>query len=77
MNGPKFSFRKVSQTEVQTALANLNVNKSYGHDGLPNKVLKLTGDTLAPSLTKMFNICIDKNYWPVEERGVGPGIQKV
>ena len=66
VNGPKFSFSKVSQTEVQSALANLNVNKSYGHDGLSNKVLKLVGDALAPSLTKIFNICIDENYWPVE-----------
>ncbi|PFX12264.1 hypothetical protein AWC38_SpisGene23804 [Stylophora pistillata] len=28
-NGPKFSFSKVSQTEVQSALANLNVNKRF------------------------------------------------
>ena len=61
VNGPKFSFSKVSQTEVQSALVNLNVNKSYGHDGLSNKVLKLVGDALAPSLTKIFNICIDEN----------------
>ena len=72
VNGPKFSFSKASQTEVQSALANLNVNKSYGHDGLSNKVLKLVGDALAPSLTKIFNICIDEK----EERGMGPGLQK-
>ena len=66
VNGPEFSFNKVSQTEVQSALVNLNVNKSCGHDGLSNKVLKLVGDALAPSLTKIFNTCIDENYWPVE-----------
>ena len=66
VNGPEFSFSKVSQTEVQSALANLNVNKSCGHDGLSNKVLKLVGDALAPSLTKIFNTYIDENYWPVE-----------
>ena len=49
VNGPKFSFNKVSQTDLQSALANLNVNKSYGHDGLSNKVLKVVGDALAPS----------------------------
>ena len=26
----------------------------------------LVGDALAPSLTKIFNTCIDENYWPVE-----------
>ncbi|XP_022808140.1 uncharacterized protein LOC111345128 [Stylophora pistillata] len=66
VNVPKFSFSKVSQTELQSAFANLNVNKSYGHDGLSNKVLKLVGGALVPSLTKIFNICIDANYWPVE-----------
>ncbi|PFX16582.1 RNA-directed DNA polymerase from mobile element jockey [Stylophora pistillata] len=66
VNGPKFSSSKVSQTEVQSALANLNTNNSYGHDGLSNKVLKLVGGALVPSLTKIFNTCIDENYWPVE-----------
>ena len=53
VNGPKFSFSKVSQTEVQSALANLNVNKSYGHDGLSNKVLKLVGGALVPSFVPL------------------------
>ena len=57
---------------MQSPLANLNVNKGYGHDGMSNKVLKQAGDALAPSLTKIFNICIDEK----EERGMGPGLQK-
>lgn len=42
------------------------MNKSCGYDGLFNKVFKLVGDVLVLFLIKIFNICIDENYWFVE-----------
>ncbi|CAB4005512.1 Hypothetical predicted protein [Paramuricea clavata] len=65
-NSPKFRFGKVRQDEVQLALENLKVSKSCGYDGLPNRLLKLISGPLAPSLTQMFNACIQDNYWPVQ-----------
>ncbi|CAB4039114.1 Hypothetical predicted protein, partial [Paramuricea clavata] len=65
-NSPKFRVGKVRQDEVQLALENLKVSKSCGYDGLPNRLLKLISGRLTPSLTQMFNACIQDNYWPVQ-----------
>lgn len=47
-------------------IGNLKVNKSCGYDGMPNKVLKLIGGALAPSLTMMFEASIWEKYQPKE-----------
>lgn len=66
VNGSDFSFSKVSETDVKCALGSLKVNKRCDHDGLPNKILKLTSQALAKRLTRLFNTCIEENYWPTE-----------
>jgi hypothetical protein len=66
VNGPKFNFSKINECEVRVALKNLNVKKKDGHDNLHPRILQLTSEALAPSLTRLFNACIEKNYWPVE-----------
>lgn len=58
-----FSFSKVSETDVKCVLGSLKVNKSCGHDGLPNnKLLRLTSQALA------FKTCIEENYWLMDGR---------
>ena len=38
--------------------------KACGWDLIPNKVLKLAAKTLAPSICKLYNSCIDQSNWP-------------
>ncbi|XP_028405238.1 uncharacterized protein LOC114527742 [Dendronephthya gigantea] len=61
--GNKFEFNDFSKEEVQSALENLNLRKSYGWDvtALP-KLLK----GMAPSLTRLYNKCINSGEWPSE-----------
>jgi hypothetical protein len=33
---------------------------------LPSKVLKLSSETLAPSITKLYNNCIEQSTWPTK-----------
>ena len=37
-----------------------------GHDRVPNSILRLGSEELAPSLTTIYNNCIDACYWPSE-----------
>ena len=50
--------------EVQTALEKLNPDKAAGCDSIPPKLLKLAAAELAPSLTKIYNSCINQGCWP-------------
>lgn len=37
-----------------------------GHDKVPNSILRLGSKELAPSLTTIYNHCIDACHWPSE-----------
>ena len=37
-----------------------------GHDRVPNSILRLGSEELAPSLTTIYNNCIEACYWPSE-----------
>ena len=43
-----------------------NVRKGMAHDRIPNSILRLGSEELAPSLTSIYNNCIDACYWPIE-----------
>ena len=63
-NGVQFKFRNFNVKEVTRALETLNPNKSIGDDKIPPRVLKLACNVLAPSLTNIFNVCIQTSNWP-------------
>ena len=47
----QFRFLKVSQDKVLYTMKNVNDSKSCGYNDLSDKILKLIGGALAPSLT--------------------------
>ena len=49
------TFEPVSAECVRTLLANLDATKSYGPDGIHPWVLKVAADSLASSVTNLFN----------------------
>jgi len=66
VNGAQFQFERLHCEEVTKALKELNVRKGMGHDRIPNSILRLGSEELAPSLTSIYNNCIDACYWPRE-----------
>ena len=52
-----FSFREIAINinDVLKLLRKIDTNKATGLDKIPSKLLKIAGDTLAPSLTAIFN----------------------
>ena len=52
---------------MQYALENTNPRKSCGWDSsAPPKLLKEVAKGIAPSLTRLYNSCIELNQWPSE-----------
>ena len=63
--GPKFNFTKFSQGDVTSALESLNPRKSSGwNHGAPPILLKKLTKAIAPSLTSLYNECIEPRKWP-------------
>ena len=52
----EFQFHQINVENVALALMNLKTNKSTGLDKIPAKVLKLTADIIAPSLSCIYLI---------------------
>ena len=76
-NGVQLKFRNFNVKEVTGALETLNPNKSIGHDKIPTRVLKLACNVLAPSLTNIFNVCIQTSNWPEQwKRGIWVPLHK-
>ena len=76
-NGVQFKFRNFNVKEVTRALETLNPNKSIGDDKIPPRVLKLACNVLAPSLTNIFNVCIQTSNWPEQwKRGMWVPLHK-
>ena len=65
--GNKFEFKEFNKEEVQCALKDLNVRKSYGRDvTAPPKLFKGLAEGIAPSLTRLYNNCIHLGEWSSE-----------
>ena len=76
-NGVQFKFRNFNVKEVTRALETLNPNTSIGHDKIPPRVLKLACNVLVPSLTNIFNECIQTSNWPEQwKRGIWVPLHK-
>ena len=52
----EFQFHQINVENIALALMNLKTNKSTGLDKIPAKVLKLTADIIAPSLSPIYSI---------------------
>ena len=52
------------ESQVETLLSNLNVNKSSGPDKVSPKMLKLTSTSVSPVLTEIFNLSISTGAFP-------------
>ena len=50
-----FRFHSIEVNNIVLALTNLKVNKATGLDKIPAKVLRISADIIAPSLTYIFN----------------------
>ena len=76
-NGVQLKFRNFNLNEVTRALETLNPNKSIGHDKIPPRELKMACNVLAPSLTNIFNVCIQTSNWLEQwKRGIWVPLQK-
>ena len=51
---------------VRKLLIKLNESKAAGLDNIPNKLLKMAGDIVAPSLTQIFAKSISTGIFPTE-----------
>ena len=54
-----------SVDEVQWLLGTLDTTKSNGPDGVSAQMLKATASSIAPSVTKLFNLSIQSSCFPV------------
>ena len=53
-----FHFSQIEIHNVYSILNNLKANKSTGLDKIPAKILKLSAEIIAPSLTYIFNLSL-------------------
>ena len=53
-----------TESEVYDLLASLDVSKASGHDGISARMLKHTACSIAPSLTKLFNLSLQSATIP-------------
>ena len=58
-----FYFSQISVENVALTLRNLKSNKSTGQDKIPAKILQLSSDIIAPSLTHIFNLSLETGIY--------------
>ena len=58
-----FHFRTISVTSVALRLSKPLASKSTGMDNIPAKVLRITANIIAPSLTYIFNISLQSGIY--------------
>ena len=63
-----FLENPVCELEVSDAIRKLNSGKAPGHDGITSEHLKMAGDMLVKVLCGLFNMCISKEYIPINFR---------
>ena len=59
----KFQFSQIEIHNVYSILNNLKANKSTGLDKIPAKILKLSAEIIAPSLTYIFNLSLESGIY--------------
>ena len=69
----------ITEEEVFYHLKALNINKSCGSDGIPNKIIKMIAIYIKEPLTKIFNKSLSEGKYPLAWKHahiVGTSIQK-
>ena len=61
---PAVSIPLMSVNEVYRALIQLKQSGTRGLDGIDGKILKTAAPVIADSLTYVYNLCIEKHYFP-------------
>ena len=56
--GPSFVFEKIQLTSIVNQLKQLKLNKAAGVDSIPCHLLRAAADTIAPSLTYIYNLSL-------------------
>ena len=64
LQGNKFSFTEVSQSEIEKEIKNLNVKKATTHKNIPPKVLKTSAMVTAKTLKQLFNQALTTGEFP-------------
>ena len=59
-----FSFSPITDQDVLTAIKQLNNSKSRGIDNISIKMVKLSGNIIAPILRAIFNRSLSTGYYP-------------
>ena len=62
-NSEEFSFDKISVQNVALTLKSLKASKATGLDKIPAKILKVAADSIAPSLTFIFNLSLSSGIF--------------
>ena len=55
---------KITANEVTKAIGKLKFNKSAGNDSIYNEMIKSGSEILSSSLCKLFNLILEKGYFP-------------
>ena len=55
---------KITANEVTKAIGKLKFNKSAGNDSIYNEMIKSGSEILSSSLSKLFNLILEKGYFP-------------
>ena len=63
-NHNSFSFQHLSIDETRRALESVKRKTAPGHDGITSYMLRNLAAALAPTLTRLFNMCIDDGEFP-------------
>ena len=56
----------ITEDEVYSILASLDVSKATGPDGISPYLLKEGAQSITPSLTRLFNLSLQKSFFPFE-----------
>ena len=62
--GSGFSFQLISESFVRDAIKRLKPNKAIGLDKISARLLKVSGHTIVPSLTSLFNLSLQTGTFP-------------
>lgn len=54
----------IPQYEVAEVIRRLPTRKATGGDGIPNELIKFAESSLTPTLTRLFNTCLTRGYFP-------------
>ena len=53
-----------SPVDITNHIKKLNINKAHGHDGIPTRIIKICGDSIADPLSIIFKKCLSEGCFP-------------